>query len=888
MNRFNGILRWIWVIVAASFLMLGLAGCEGTDGAVGQAGVTGAAGDQGDQGDPGTPGDPGAPADSASVKIDSRHGTDMLMSTGDFAEAGKFYATVTITSATAAVDGTVTMNFTVEDELGLPVVGVTGTDYNVIKLAPASGDESYNKWVPYIYRTQTVTASGTAADDWPAADGTQAEQGYRESNGTFTDNGDGSYTYVFATNIANVVTPVTATAITYDRTLTHRVSVMMGGHSGATADAIFDFVPDGTAVAETRAIVETAACQNCHGLEFNGHGGDRLTVENCVTCHTAGNDDPHGGESLDMKVMAHKIHAGGELASIPGADGIVWDDPGTLADESADNGEYAIWGYRNSKHDWWAAEFPAVIENCTKCHQGVGANVDNWKTVPSRAACGSCHDDVDFASGVNHGGGAVADDNLCQVCHQPSGSGIAVTEAHDWTDDDQRNIPEFDIDLTVSAPANGTHFVAGEAPVVSVVIKDGGTAIDHTTVLKDTDGKEGCDNPTSCPAADGLFDHAYLFVHGPRGDRNPALTTAARAKVVSSAAGPFDLSAATSLDLMVDSGQELMLSANGGTRLSGVLSCAVADGTFADVAAATSAEIVTWLNADTDFAARATAYLEGTFVAIRSKNLGRFFAVQLQTSDVATAVFGGDTSAHAIGGYYPSAKLTRHADPADDDPKVSWAVDAITYTLDSVDDMQPGTYVASVEITDRGRINGTNYKTPSVGKTTFQVGMADEEPAPAGNCGSCHQGPDGNGYVLDFARHFKIFDNTAVDQCGGCHDYQNGHADGEWYGAKPIAKRVHAVHNGSKLHYPNLTVDYNDPVKGRNWDIEFPQDVRNCETCHAPVTTSGSWKTEPARLPCMGCHDSEAATAHMKLQTFDPTPTSPWNGDEEESCQTCH
>jgi len=38
----------------------------------------------------------------------------------------------------------------------------------------------------------------------------------------------------------------------------------------------------------------------------------------------------------------------------------------------------------------------------------------------------------------------------------------------------------------------------------------------------------------------------------------------------------------------------------------------------------------------------------------------------------------------------------------------------------------------------------------------------------------------------------------------------------------------------------------------------------------------------------MGCHDADAAVAHMRLQTYDPTPTDPWSGDEQESCQTCH
>ena len=158
-----------------------------------------------------------------------------------------------------------------------------------------------------------------------------------------------------------------------------------------------------------------------------------------------------------------------------------------------------------------------------------------------------------------------------------------------------------------------------------------------------------------------------------------------------------------------------------------------------------------------------------------------------------------------------------------------------------------------------------------------------------GVCDSCHQSTPGRGYVLDFARHHKTFDETAIDGCGSCHDYQSGNATGPWYGGKPISKRVHAVHYGAHLNYPNTTVDYRaDPTVGRNWDIEFPQDIRNCETCHPATSTSGSWQMKAARTPCSGCHDSDAVQAHMKLNTWDPTPANPWNGDEEESCMTCH
>ena len=187
------------------------------------------------------------------------------------------------------------------------------------------------------------------------------------------------------------------------------------------------------------------------------------------------------------------------------------------------------------------------------------------------------------------------------------------------------------------------------------------------------------------------------------------------------------------------------------------------------------------------------------------------------------------------------------------------------------------------------------YKTPSVAKKPFQVKTATEELAPAGNCDTCHQSQS-EGMVFDQGRHHKIFDDTAVDQCGACHDYMPQTAVGaNWTGAIPIARRVHAVHFGSSLNYPVLTVSHADEPANRFWDITFPQDVRNCDTtCHQSVAgpgtnkTSGSWATKPARIPCMGCHDSDAASAHMTLMTYDPTPSNPWSGDEKESCKTCH
>ena len=43
-------------------------------------------------------------------------------------------------------------------------------------------------------------------------------------------------------------------------------------------------------------------------------------------------------------------------------------------------------------------------------------------TKPSREACGSCHDTINWATGANHKGGAQLDDKACASCHQPESS----------------------------------------------------------------------------------------------------------------------------------------------------------------------------------------------------------------------------------------------------------------------------------------------------------------------------------------------------------------------------------------------------------------------------------------------------------------------------------
>jgi len=914
-----GISRRVLCGLAALAMTLALQGCKGDDGATGATGAPGADGVDGTNGTDGIDGTNGG-----NVQVAIFHGQAFVTAQDELQgapENPKYLANIAITNASADAAGVATVTFTVKGKDGLtPVTGITACSAGIFKLEPAeAAGRNYNRWVPYIYRpNRTVNA------------------GYRESttstpvNGTLVENGNGSYTYTFGTNLstATFAFPIGGqTTVGYDRSLTHRVSVYLGGHSGPTGEADHDFVPDGSAITETRNIVDTAACKKCHGLEFHGHGGDRVTVEGCNTCHSPDsymvNTVENGGttESIEMQVMIHKIHAGRELASVAGPDGQYYDNPWTVADETADNGIYRL----GSESTWNSAAFPAALANCAACHDGSGSEVDNWKTVPSRASCGSCHDLTTFVDGTvaaTHTGGAYDNDIGCVGCH----SATKIVGYHAFMTKDVRNVPEFDISLTTDTPARG-YYIAGEAPVITIVLTDKttGTPIDHTTVLQDNTGGEGCipnAAGTDCTLpSDGLFTAANVYVTGPRAERVPVLTYAARAKVTSATAGPWDLSAGGSIRVKIDSATT-MLTYNNAAAYEGygadelipgdiTLTLPAASTAFADPAAATAAEVAAWLNSDANFSERAIAYVDEKAnvagrLSLRSRGVrqkdpaGEVIMTTAQRNiQVVSNTLGIFTDlAIKTAGSQGVARLMQTA--TDTDPKATFSVGNIQYTLDAVDDLVAGTYMINVEFADRGR-GPTNppeppyvdYKTPSVAVATFQVKTGTVEPAVAGSCTSCHWSSANAGFVLDYPRHNKLFNDQALDQCGGCHDYASGMkgdvtTQASWSGGLAISKRVHAVHNGAALVYPTLTVGHEETAAfGRNWRITYPQDVRNCESCH-PAGTTGTWSTNANRLACLGCHDADAATAHAKLQVWDPTPLAPFSGDEVEACVTCH
>ncbi len=218
----------------------------------------------------------------------------------------------------------------------------------------------------------------------------------------------------------------------------------------------------------------------------------------------------------------------------------------------------------------------------------------------------------------------------------------------------------------------------------------------------------------------------------------------------------------------------------------------------------------------------------------------------------------------------------------DVDPKITRSATNITYQLDDVVNLTAGTYTLFVEVrkTPTGTVQGLGGWT----LLNFQVKTATEDKFIATNCVDCHG--DNRMHQTFFAVEFN------TDICKNCHDYERQvagvvgwDATGGWngFGAAPIVKKVHGVHYGSSLDYPEDLYPF--ALSTEYARVTFPMDVRNCEKCHSETP---DWKEDPSRLACLACHDSDDAANHARLMTYDPTPNDPWSGDEEESCPICH
>lgn len=315
-----------------------------------------------------------------------------------------------IQNAIIGADNRLRVTYLITDDRGLPLdrLGIVTPGAVSTSFIAAYLPKGQSQYVAYTTRTQTSPITGVSA-----------VQASADTGGTQQQIAEGTYTYTFGR----------ALPANFDNTVTHTVAIY--GSRNLTefdlgtqySNVEYNWVPSGVAVTQVRDVVRTETCNKCHD-PLALHGGSRQNVTNCVTCHTPQTSDPDTGNTVDFKVMVHKIHAGPNLPSVRA---------GT---------PYRIIGNQQSVHDYSHITFPQEINNCQTCHDGTASQNMNWLTKPTRATCGSCHDDVNFATGQNHAAGPQPSDNLCATCHIPQGElefDASIKGAH--------TVPRFSQDL---------------------------------------------------------------------------------------------------------------------------------------------------------------------------------------------------------------------------------------------------------------------------------------------------------------------------------------------------------------------------------------------------------------------------------------------------------
>ena len=394
-----------------------LGACAGSTGAKGSAGSTGATG----------PAGPPGPSSTVSA-INVSTATAI---------------TATITQVTVPSSGQPVVEFTLVDENGVPLSGLPAADvsFAIAKLVPpgvqlkaypglaAPAPLLRSQWQSYLYTmvSPAPAADGTASD--PVVGTTPEPQATTEAGtaGTLKDNGNGSYQYTFKKDIE------TDPVVTYDPSLVHRVGLEIRGLAPANSP-VYTFIPQTgvTSGFDADDAVDNAACLACH-QQLAFHGGARTNVQYCVICHNPSSIDPSSGNTLDFAVMIHKLHMGVDLPSYA----------------SPPNAHYYIFGYRNAISDFSDVVYPQTdLSNnnsavsgsgtrfCTTCHTPNDTSAPqsgNYQTTITAATCGSCHDNVNFATGQNHDG-IIATDAQCATCHGPGATldngSLQVAAAH--------------------------------------------------------------------------------------------------------------------------------------------------------------------------------------------------------------------------------------------------------------------------------------------------------------------------------------------------------------------------------------------------------------------------------------------------------------------------
>ena len=313
---------------------------------------------------------------------------------------------ITVQTIVVPADRRPIITFTITDDAGADVLLSEMTDIRFI-LAVL---ERISVGSPFEFRSYSTEIEDPDGIPNTGDEAIQAAYDPARLDGV-TVNPDGLFSYKFAT----------AMAAGFDRTATHQLGGQFTRFSEADqmtyrANLAMPFRLDGLPVTETRDIVSTQACNDCH-TRLSEHGNTRREVQLCILCHSSQTVDAETGNLLHFAEMIHKIHRAADL------------------DSFLQEGEpYQISGFGDIIYDYSTIQYPQEIQNCISCHAGA-SNAGVFEDAPTFRGCVSCHDRVwhgpvdDVPTGYFlHPGGVRLDTSECALCHSPGGNGVAPVD----------------------------------------------------------------------------------------------------------------------------------------------------------------------------------------------------------------------------------------------------------------------------------------------------------------------------------------------------------------------------------------------------------------------------------------------------------------------------
>ena len=202
----------------------------------------------------------------------------------------------------------------------------------------------------------------------------------------------------------------------------------------------------------------------------------------CVLCHQPQNADPTTGNSLDSEGLGAQNPHGIAVAQR----GWHRDDARRSLSDCRLHGCHQRFFHSNrSRRSPPLRSLPQPDASQRRARACAGtaptavpAQAKAFLIEPSRAACGACHDDVNFASGVNHPGGFQTDDTQCINCHIPQGElpfDASIMGAHVVPTDTPATYPQNPdtllpgINLAITSVTNTS---AGQTPTVNFTLQD--------------------------------------------------------------------------------------------------------------------------------------------------------------------------------------------------------------------------------------------------------------------------------------------------------------------------------------------------------------------------------------------------------------------------------